>query len=86
MAQRISASEAKNNFGGLLESVAALGRVEIVRHGRPVAIVLSPREFQALLAAGRLAAGAPSVNRHMIPAHLARGARMRSPPADYDED
>jgi hypothetical protein len=25
-------------------------------------------------------------NKHMIPAHLARAARMRRPPADFDED
>jgi prevent-host-death family protein len=41
--KRVSASQAKNNFGGLLEDVAALGCVEIVKHGRPVAVVLSPR-------------------------------------------
>lgn len=42
MAKRISATEAKNNFGALLEDVAMLGRVDIVRHGRLVAVVLSP--------------------------------------------
>ncbi|MDR2214675.1 MAG: type II toxin-antitoxin system prevent-host-death family antitoxin, partial [Nevskiaceae bacterium] len=42
MSKRISASDAKNNFGGLLEDVASLGRVEIVKHGRLVAVVLSP--------------------------------------------
>jgi prevent-host-death family protein len=86
MSKTISASEAKNNFGGLLESVASLGRVEIVRHGRPVAMVLSPREFQALVEAGRLAPVDPAVNKHMIPAPLARLARMRRPPVDFDED
>jgi prevent-host-death family protein len=86
MSKRVSASDAKNNFGGLLESVAALGRVDIVRHGRPVAIVLSPRDFQALSEAARSAPVAPVVNKHMIPAHLARAARMRGPPVDFDED
>jgi len=42
MAKRISATKAKNNFGALLEDVAMLGRVDIVRHGRVVAVVLSP--------------------------------------------
>lgn len=41
--KQVSASQAKNNFGGLLDYVAALGCVEIVKHGRPVAVVLSPR-------------------------------------------
>lgn len=43
MIERISASAAKSNFGGLLDDVAALGRVEIAKHGRLVAVVLSPR-------------------------------------------
>jgi prevent-host-death family protein len=86
MSKAVSASDAKNNFGGLLESVAVLGRVDIVRHGRPVAIVLSVREFQALLEAARSANAAPAVNKHMIPAHLARRARMSRPPVDFDEE
>jgi prevent-host-death family protein len=87
MSKVISASDAKNNFGGLLESVADLGRVDIVRHGRRVAIVLSVREFQVLLEAARSAGPAvPSESRHMIPAHLARRARMSRPPVDFDED
>ncbi len=48
MSPRISASDAKNNFGSLLDSVSALGRVDIVRHGRVVAVVLAPRELEAL--------------------------------------
>jgi prevent-host-death family protein len=86
MLKIISASDAKNNFGGLLESVAALGRVDIVRHGRPVAIVLSPREFQALIEAAAGARIPAAANKHMIPEHLARRARMRRPPAGFDED
>ncbi|MGH8265653.1 MAG: type II toxin-antitoxin system Phd/YefM family antitoxin, partial [Steroidobacteraceae bacterium] len=42
MSKQVSASDAKNNFGGLLQDVAALGRVEIMKHGRLVAVVLSP--------------------------------------------
>jgi prevent-host-death family protein len=86
MPKTVSASDAKNNFGGLLESVAALGRVDIVRHGRAVAIVLSVREFQTLLEAARSASAAPAVSTHMIPAHLARRARTSRPPVDFDED
>lgn len=87
MAKSISASDAKNNFGGLLEDVAALGRVDIVKHGRLVAIVLSPRTFDAPSAAG----AAPAQdgewgNRHMIPPALARAARMLSRPSSFDEE
>ena len=89
MSKRISATDAKNNFGGLLEDVAALGRVEIVRHGRLVAVVLSPRELRAA------SADAPLANEprdegwrrnHMIPAPLARAARRVGPPVDLDDD
>jgi prevent-host-death family protein len=52
MAKRISASDAKNNFGGLLEDVAELGRVDIIRHGRLVAVVLAPRALDAALPKG----------------------------------
>ena len=50
--KRVSASNAKNNFGGLLEDVAALGRVDIVKHGRLVAVVLSPQAFDSSWAVG----------------------------------
>jgi prevent-host-death family protein len=87
MSKRISASDAKNNFGGLLEDVAALGRVDIVKHGRLVAVVLSPRAFDASSAAG--AAGAQDGQwgkMHMIPAELARSARMLNRPSTFDEE
>jgi prevent-host-death family protein len=87
MSKRISASDAKNNFGGLLEDVAALGRVEIVRHGRLVAVVLSPRALEEAVSAK----AASSKNRswgekHMIPAENARAARMLGPPAGFDDE
>jgi prevent-host-death family protein len=87
MAKNISASDAKNNFGGLLDDVAALGRVDIVKHGRLVAVVLSPRAFDSTLAAG-----VAEVNdtqwgkKHMIPLELARAARMLNPPSTFDEE
>jgi len=84
MAKKITATAAKNNFGGLLEDVAALGRVDVVRHGRVVAVVLSPQAFQSS-AIGR--SGAKSDERnHMIPARLARAAQMVSTPSAFDED
>ncbi|HWF98441.1 MAG TPA: type II toxin-antitoxin system prevent-host-death family antitoxin [Steroidobacteraceae bacterium] len=86
MAKQVTASHAKNNFGGLLDDVAALGCVEIVKHGRLVAVVLSPRA----LAEARMA-GAPRRIRswgekHMIPPQSARAARMLSVPSGFDEE
>lgn len=88
MAKRISATDAKNNFGGLLEDVTALGRVDIVRHGRVVAVVLAPRNVPAASeAASSDADGEPEKRRrtHMIPAPLARAARRIGRPADFDD-
>jgi prevent-host-death family protein len=87
MAKRISATDAKNNFGGLLDDVAALGRVDIVKHGRLVAIVLSPR----LLESGPSAeAGSVETaggrDNHMIPAESARAARMLGNPSGFDDE
>jgi prevent-host-death family protein len=87
MSKQISATDAKNNFGGLLEDVAALGRVDVVKHGRLVAVVLSPQLFDASLAVG--AAGAQDGRwgkMHMIPAELARSARMLNRPSTFDEE
>ncbi len=89
MNKRVSATDAKNNFGGLLEDVAVLGQVEVVRHGRLVAVVLSPREWRLL--AGRSppaesAQGEEWRRNHMIPASLARAARRVGPPVDFDDD
>jgi prevent-host-death family protein len=87
MSKRISASDAKNNFGGLLEDVAALGRVDIVKHGRVVAVVLSPRAFAAAPAgaAAQPQDGAWGKN-HMIPPEQARAARMLSSPIGFDDE
>jgi prevent-host-death family protein len=87
MSKQISASDAKNNFGGLLEDVAALGRVDIVKHGRLVAVVLSPRVFDASLAAGVARAQDGQWGRtHMIRSELARAARMLHRPSTFDEE
>jgi prevent-host-death family protein len=87
MAKNVSASDAKNNFGGLLEDVAALGRVDIVKHGRLVAVVLSPRAFDASLAAGVAPAqDGQWGDKHMIPPALARAARMLNRPSTFDEE
>jgi prevent-host-death family protein len=87
MSKQISATDAKNNFGGLLDDVAALGRVDVVKHGRLVAVVLSPQVFEASLAA---AVAGEQKGRwgkmHMIPAELARAARMLNRPDSFDEE
>ncbi len=85
--KQVTASHAKNNFGGLLDDVAALGCVEIVKHGRPVAVILSPRALREIRRAG------PAENQkgswgetHMIPPDSARAARMVSPASEFDEE
>lgn len=85
MKKRMTASEAKNNFGGLLESVATFGAVEIVKHGRPVAVVLSPRTFETVTVASGTAGEAAQGATHMIPPTLAREARMIRRPRDFDD-
>jgi prevent-host-death family protein len=87
MSKRVSASDAKNNFGGLLEDVAALGRVDIVKHGRLVAVVLSPRAFDSALAADVARTQDDQWGKkHMIPPELARAARMLKRPSTFDEE
>jgi prevent-host-death family protein len=87
MTKRVSASDAKNNFGGLLDDVAVLGRVDIVKHGRLVAVVLSPRALQSsLAAAGVRVQGSAWGEKHMIPPERAVTARMLSRPSSFDEE
>ena len=87
MPKNISASDAKNNFGGLLDDVAALGRVDIVKHGRLVAVVLSPRAFDSSSAAGITGAkDGQWSKKHMIPAKLARAARILNRPSTFDDE
>jgi prevent-host-death family protein len=87
MAKNVSASDAKNNFGGLLDDVAALGRVDIRKHGRLVAVVLSPRAFAASLTASLGGASDGKWGeKHMIPPELARAARILNRPSTFDEE
>jgi prevent-host-death family protein len=79
MSKRVRATDAKNNFGGMLEDVATLGRVEIVRHGRVVAVVVSPSELERL---GRMRQVARGRSTHMIPADVARAARVTREPGE----
>ncbi len=86
MSKIVSASDAKNNFGGLLDDVAALGRVDIVKHGRLVAVVLSPRAFASSLAGVAGAKDGQWGKKHMIPPELARAARILNRPSTFDEE
>ncbi len=87
MSKRVSASNAKNNFGGLLDDVAALGRVDIVKHGRLVAVVLSPRALEECTAGGTAQKqGRSWGENHMIPPESARAARMLTVPSCFDEE
>jgi len=87
MSKQVSASDAKNNFGGLLDDVAALGRVDIMKHGRLVAVVLSPRVLgDALGEADQPARVVRWGEQHMVPPERARAARMIRPPLGFDEE
>jgi prevent-host-death family protein len=86
MSKRVTASDAKNNFGGLLEDVAALGRVDILKHGRVVAVVLSPRALEGAVGAAAVRENIVWGEKHMIPPASARAARMLSPPAGFDDE
>lgn len=48
----VTATEAKNEFGRVLETVARGGIVVVTRHDAPKAVVLSIDEFNALSMAG----------------------------------
>jgi prevent-host-death family protein len=92
MAKSVSASDGKNNFGGLLEDVATLGRVDILKHGRLVAVMLSAREFEAVAGGAdhgkerREGLDGKWGRTHMIPRELARAAKMLEPASTFDED
>jgi len=83
MSKQVRATDAKNNFGGLLEDVAVLGRIDIVRHGRLVAIVLSPSELESVTRSVSVRNQPEST--HMIPKALARAAQIAREPRDVDD-
>jgi hypothetical protein len=61
--------------------------VDIVKHGRLVAVVLSPRAFGSSLAAGvARAKDGQWGKKHMIPPELARAARILNRPSTFDEE
>jgi prevent-host-death family protein len=47
--EAMTATQAKNNFGALLDSVIEKGKIAITKHDEVSAVVLSRREYEALL-------------------------------------
>lgn len=83
--KKVSASDAKNRFGGVLEDAALYGRVDIVKHGRVVAMVLSPKAFDELLSGRRHEDEQAWARLHAIPPANAKKARMVKMGGDFDE-
>jgi len=54
-APRVSASDAKNSFGRILDRVAREGRVAITKHDEPCAMLISIDEYRSLVETGRRA-------------------------------
>jgi prevent-host-death family protein len=52
--QRMSARDAKNGFGRLID-IARAEPVAIEKHGRPVVVVLAMEEFERLMSLGTAA-------------------------------
>jgi len=52
-APRVSASDAKNSFGRILDRVAREGRVAITKHDEPFAMLISIDEYRSLVETGR---------------------------------
>ena len=89
--ESVSATEAKNSFGRLLERTIAGGMVAITRHREPRAVLLSLDEYQALTAKvedplDRLRGEFDSlVARMQTPAAKAAGAALFSAPEHEPE-
>jgi len=71
MANTYLLCDAKNNFGGLLEMSRLWGVVDITKHGRLVAVVLSPRAHPLCPQVCR-GKGGEWGKKHMIPRKRAR--------------
>lgn len=50
MMPRYSIAEARNRFAEIVHDLKHVSRVEVTRHGRPVAILISVEEFEMLRA------------------------------------
>ncbi len=83
--RKVSASDAKNRFGALLEEAAQHDGVEIVRHGRVIGVLLSPKAFAELVKGAARDVPPEWGASHMIPPDKARRARILKPPGDFDE-
>jgi prevent-host-death family protein len=85
MARRVTASDAKNHFGGLLDEVATHGRIEITKHGRVVAVLMAPRLLDQALTSGTAGIPGDRGETHMIPRDRARSARILRRPRGFDD-
>jgi prevent-host-death family protein len=74
MSKTYSVAEARDRLPSVLHEVEAAGPVEITRHGRPVAVVLSIADYH------RLSGARPD----LWPAYLAWRARCTLSDADVD--
>ena len=83
--KKVSASDAKNRFGSLLDEAAMDGCVEIVKHGRVVAVMLSPKVYEALQKAAKSPPDARWSAPHMISPAKAGAAKVIRPPGGFDE-
>ena len=83
--RKVSASDAKNRFGGVLEDAALHGRVDIVKHGRVVAIVLSPKAFDELVRARGAQEEDAWSRLHAIAPQNAKQARIVRMGGDFEE-
>jgi len=48
MIKKVTATQAKRQFGALLEDALSAGRVEITKHGRVIAVLLPARDVPAV--------------------------------------
>jgi antitoxin Phd len=71
----VSATEAKNNFGAVLDRVLTHGRVSITKHDQVRAVILSVPEYEALI--GRRQASLASLSQEFDTLI----ERMQTPPA-----
>lgn len=51
--KRVSVAEAKNHLPALLHEAAESGPIEILRHDRPVAVIMAHDEFERLRRSGK---------------------------------
>ena len=83
--KKVAASDAKNRFGSLLDEAAMNGCIEIVKHGRVVGILLSPKAYEEILRSSACSEASSWGSAHMIAPAKARAAKIIQKPAGFDE-